>query len=55
MDLDASVGGFPAVEVVDVSGSAVDAQDMPTPALAHWRESGRDSAGEGMAPFLSNE
>ncbi len=25
---------------------------MPTPALTHWRENGRQPAGEGMAPDL---
>jgi hypothetical protein len=30
--------------------SAIDAQDMPTPALGHLRDSGPEPAGEGMAP-----
>lgn len=33
--------------------SAIDGQDMPTPALAHWREGGGGWAGEGMAPIFT--
>jgi len=29
----------------------IEAEDMPTPALLQWRESGRLRAGEGMAPM----